>query len=268
MCDVFTNGSLRATLGGRPFRLLADTTSTQDIARQWAQDDPSLLEQTETRGCPVVIADHQTVGRGRHGRAWLALPGTSILCSVMLRPQVVPERLPRLTMAGGLAVAEACDPLIDTVRLKWPNDVLIRNRKLSGILTEATWTGDQLGAVIVGIGVNVRTDFRGTELEDYATSLETELGHSVDRHSLLVALLARFDYWVERINDPALVSAWQARLGTLGHRVTVYVNPLAGVTEVFSGTAEAVEDDGALLVRTDSGDLRRVIAADVGLAES
>ncbi|MBN1202792.1 MAG: biotin--[acetyl-CoA-carboxylase] ligase [Anaerolineae bacterium] len=263
MNDSFTVDSLRAALGERPFRFVVSTTSTQDIARGWLQDDPAL------RSGAVVITEHQTTGRGRQGREWQSPPGAGILCSLILRPHIAPDQLPRMTMIGGLAVTEALDPLLPGAAvLKWPNDVLVRGRKICGILSEIAWIGDQPGPVILGIGLNVRMNFDGTDLADYATSLEPELGRSIDRHTLLPDLLRRMDHWTGRAQEPALLEAWRDRLGTLGKRVTVYVNPQRYDGESFTGVAETVDDLGALLVRLESGEVRRVIAADVGLAET
>jgi BirA family biotin operon repressor/biotin-[acetyl-CoA-carboxylase] ligase len=259
MNDRFTPVTLQAILADRPFRFYDSIGSTQDSARDWALSEPGLP------GGAVVIAEEQTAGRGRQGRGWISPPGASIMCSVVLRPDLPPERLPRLVIAGGIAVAETLDALLPgRVRLKWPNDVLIQGRKVCGVLAEAAWIGEQLGVVILGIGINVRVSFEGTPLTETATSLESELGRTVDRHTILADLLSRVDHWAGRVQEPDLIPAWRAWLGTLGKRVTVY--PQFG-GESYPGVAEAVEEDGALLVRCDSGELRRVFAAEVGLWE-
>jgi BirA family biotin operon repressor/biotin-[acetyl-CoA-carboxylase] ligase len=262
MSDQFTVDSLRSALGERPFRFYEQVHSTQDLAREWAMADSDLP------GGAVVIAEEQSAGRGRQGRVWVAPPGSAILCSIVVRPQVRPEQLQRLTMVGGVAVAETLAPILPgRVALKWPNDVLIGGKKVCGILSEATWIGDQLAAVIVGIGINVRTDFAGTPLAEIATSLETEAGREVDRRAILARLLGQFDRWAGRVLDPALMERWQGWLGTLGRRVCVYTDPRQQPSPFYVGVAERVDEDGALYVRLDSGEVRRVIAADVGLGE-
>ncbi|NDJ74807.1 MAG: biotin--[acetyl-CoA-carboxylase] ligase [Chloroflexi bacterium] len=262
MSEQFTQVALQAALDERPFRFFRRVSSTQNIAREWAMSNPDI-------NGAVVITEEQTEGRGRQGRVWHSPPGSSVMCSVVLRPDVAAEALPRVTLAGGLAVVDAfpTDLQHDTA-LKWPNDVFIRGRKVSGVLAEAVWSGDQLQAVIMGIGINVRVDFSGTGLEGIAANLETEWGQPVDRAALLATTLDRVDYWVAQLDDPALMDSYRAKLGTLGKRVQVYVNISSDDnTETFRGRAEALDDDGALLVRLDSGELRRVVAADVGLAE-
>ncbi len=264
MTDTFTTESLRAVLGARPFRFFTQVGSTQDIARDWALDvgDPA------PEGA-AVIAEEQTAGRGRQGRAWFSPPGSSVMVSVVLRPDLPPERVPRCTMVAGLAVYGALAPLLgDAVALKWPNDVVVGSKKLCGVLAEAIWSGGDLAAVVAGIGLNVRTDFSTTALADSATSVEAELGRAVGRHALLRDILAGVDHWAARVDEPALLDAWRDALGTLGKRVTVYTDPRAESGPHFTGIAEAVDEVGALFVRLDSGTVRRVVAADVGLAEA
>jgi len=261
MADRFSVDSLRDALGDRPFRFYEQVTSTQDVARRWALEDPPPGA--------VVIAEEQTAGRGRGRRRWHSPPHSSVMFSAILRPVLTPEQLPRVTMAAGLALWDVLHPLLgDTFALKWPNDGMVRGKKICGILAEAAWVGDQLAAVMVGVGLNVRADFTGTELAGTATSLEAELGRAVDRHALLADLLARLDHWGAHVSDPALVPTWRSRLGTLGKRVTVYPGPQEGAAAPFAGIAEDVDEAGALVVRLDAGGVRRVFAGDVRIGEN
>jgi BirA family biotin operon repressor/biotin-[acetyl-CoA-carboxylase] ligase len=260
MNDHFTQDSLRAALGARPFRFYHRVGSTQDLAREWALSEPPAPAGA------VVIAEEQTAGRGRQGRPWYSPPQSSIMCSLILRPHLMPEQLQRLTMAIGIAVAETLSPFLpEAVTLKWPNDVLAQRKKIGGILTEAIWLDDRPVAMIVGIGINIRTDFAGTEMASYATSLEAELGRPVDRHVILANLLGHVYAWSERVDDPTLLTTWRTWLSTLGKRVTIFPPP--DRSSAFQGVAESVDENGALFVRLDSGELRRVLAADVGLWE-
>jgi BirA family biotin operon repressor/biotin-[acetyl-CoA-carboxylase] ligase len=268
MPDVFTLDTLRQTLGERPFRFFEQIGSTQDAAREWAQADPGLPGDRPGQRVAVVIAEEQTAGRGRQGRRWHAQPHSSIMFSAILKPRLVPEQLPRVTMLGALAVADSLRPLVgDDLALKWPNDVLIGRKKVCGILAETTWIGETPVAVILGIGLNVRTNFAGIDLITSATSVEAALGRPVDRLDLLSTLLARIDHWGAVIDQPVLIDTWRASLATLGKRVRVYTEPHKEQSPFYSGIAEAVDDDGALLVRRASGEIRRVLAADVGLGE-
>jgi BirA family biotin operon repressor/biotin-[acetyl-CoA-carboxylase] ligase len=265
MTDSFTPANLQERLGARPFRCYDQIGSTQDIAYEWALSDPDLPADQHA----VVIAEEQTSGRGRQGRPWYAPPQSSIMFSVILKPKLAPDQLPRVTMLGALAVADTLRPLFgDDCALKWPNDVLIRGKKVCGILAEATWIGDQLAAVILGIGINVRVNFEGMNLIYAATSLEAELGRPVNRLDLLQTLLDRIDFWTAHVSEDILIETWRANLSTLGKQVRVYTEPHKEQSAYYTGIAEGVDANGALLVRLDSGEVRRVLAADVGLGET
>jgi BirA family biotin operon repressor/biotin-[acetyl-CoA-carboxylase] ligase len=155
-----------------------------------------LLPEEAQEGA-VAVAEEQTAGRGRLGRRWFATPGTSILCSIVLRPDVEPARLPELSLVAGAAVAEAIEAVTGLrPEVKFPNDILIGGRKVCGILAEA-----REGRVVLGIGVNVNTtpEQLPVEVDTPATSLLIEAGTEVDRAALLAAVLERlerrYDEW-------------------------------------------------------------------------
>lgn len=238
--------TIAKTLYPRPVRYYAQVGSTNDIALGW------LREGADTGA--VVIADEQVQGRGRLGRAWQAPPGTSVMLSVVLRP--TPEGLAQLTMLGALVVCEMIESFDASadVGLKWPNDVQIGGKKVCGVLPEAAWQSDKLQGAVLGMGVNVRVDFSGSSLADKATSMEPALGISLDRLAVLKALLAQVDHWSALLGSDALFDAWRARLRTLGTQVQV---------NDVRGTAESVDDSGALMVRQEDGSLTRVVAGDI-----
>src|SRR5918911_1439699 len=176
---------LRGRLG-REYRYVERCPSTQ---RLLGADDPEGA---------VAVADEQTEGRGRLGRRWVAPSGTSLLCSVLLRPSVEPARLPELSLVAGAACAEAVAEVAGVeAEVKFPNDVLVGGRKVAGVLAEASD-----GRVVLGVGVNVNQE-RGELPEDArtpASSLLVESGEPVDRAELLVTLLERlerrYDAWI------------------------------------------------------------------------
>jgi BirA family biotin operon repressor/biotin-[acetyl-CoA-carboxylase] ligase len=213
-----------------------------------------LLDEAR-RGAPqgvVAVADHQTAGRGRRGRTWIAAPDSSLLVSVLLRPALTPERVPRVSMACGVAMADAVDGVAGFApALKWPNDLVVRDRKLAGILAEADG-----GAVVVGVGVNVNWREFPPELADTATACNLEAGRTVDRRELLAAFLREL---VVRYADLDDVSGeYERRLATVGRRVRVE-RPDGDLV----GQAIGVGRAGELLVDDDSGSTVAVHVGDV-----
>ncbi len=214
----------------------------------------------------AVLADRQASGRGRSGRRWASVPGLGVYTSVLLRPAVAPPQAALLTILAGVATADAIHAVSGVeALLKWPNDVLIRDRKVAGILAEMATVGARVAHVVVGIGINVRhraTDFP-EEVRDAATSINAEGGPRVERGAVAAALYNALDDWyaVFCAGDRAkILAAARGRSATLGCRVAV----LSG-DERWDGTALDLDEDGALVVRDEGGRVRRVLAADVSI---
>ena len=236
--------------------------STNEIAMERLRESHSLF-QLRLDG-DVFVADEQVKGKGRLDRVWYTPPGTALIVSVIL-PLIQPKfkLLPQVTMLGAVAIAEMIEHLgITDVGIKWPNDVQVNGKKVSGVLSEANWgaggTHMQLHGVVLGMGINVRIDFSGTELANTAISIEPALGKSVDRLELLGDLMARVDYWYARIGSDELFDAWKSRLYMLGKMVTVQQGTIHGL-------AESVDASGTLLVRDEQDVLHRVVAGDIAL---
>jgi BirA family transcriptional regulator, biotin operon repressor / biotin---[acetyl-CoA-carboxylase] ligase len=243
---------------GRRLRVVAEIGSTNDAAMAAGRaGEPEGL---------AILADQQTGGRGRLGRSWASLPGLGVYTSILLRPPVPPLLAPLLTLMAGLATAEAIEAVGQvTPTLKWPNDVLCDGRKVAGILTEMTTMGQQIGQVAIGVGINVRhraTDFPA-DVKDTATSIELAAGRSVDRGEVAAALYNAMDRWYAVFchngTDTILRQA-RGRTATLGRPVTVLADQ-----QRWRGIALDLDTDGALLVRDETGAVRRVIADDVSI---
>jgi BirA family biotin operon repressor/biotin-[acetyl-CoA-carboxylase] ligase len=258
LTDQLTSADLRAALAQHPF--------VTEIAYHPRLDSTNTLaKRRASEGAPeglLVIADEQTAGRGRLGRTWWAPPGSALLTSLLFRPSLPPDRVQQLTMLCALAAADAVgDTTGLAVDLKWPNDLLIRGRKLAGLLTESAFKADHLDFVIVGMGLNVNTDFaQAPPLIAPATSLWLELGHPVDRLTLLVAYLEGVTQRYGQLEAQSPYHEWASRLVTLGQPVTAHL-----VDQTLSGLATGVEADGALSLRTADGVVHRLLAADVSL---
>jgi BirA family transcriptional regulator, biotin operon repressor / biotin---[acetyl-CoA-carboxylase] ligase len=227
----------------------------------------ALARQNEPEGT-VLIADHQTAGRGRIGRSWTAPPNASLLASILLRPP--PTVAGMATMAVAVAAAGAVhDVGAFEPRLKWPNDLVWPgdgssvDRKLAGILAEAAWPGGGGNvAVVVGIGINVNwpADLPD-ELAATATACNHICGMEMDRRELLDALLARLEtaYSPLRAGESGpLLEEWRARSATLGRRVRVDLG-----AELLEGLAVDVTEEGHLVVAVDEGEPRTIAVGDV-----
>jgi BirA family biotin operon repressor/biotin-[acetyl-CoA-carboxylase] ligase len=217
----------------------------------------------------VVVAESQTAGRGRLGRAFFSPSGVSFYGSIILRPDIPPARAPQITLIAGLAVAETLERHAGMrPGLKWPNDVRLRDRKVCGILTEMECEADRVLYVVCGPGINlnvVAEEFP-PELRSIATSVLAETGRTVDRASFAADLFARFERHYDEFLARGLVSIrerWQSYSVLEGRWVSV-----EGVGGDVEGRVVGIDDDGALCLESRSGKVARAIAGDVTLKKS
>jgi BirA family biotin operon repressor/biotin-[acetyl-CoA-carboxylase] ligase len=241
-----------------PLRCSVQVTSTNQEARVWAME-----------GAPhgaAVVAEEQTTGRGRYGRPFHSPPNAGLYVSLILRPDWPSERLPLLT----IYVAEAaCDALESVTgrrpQVKWVNDLLMGGRKLAGILTELSIVGEngQMEFAIIGIGLNCHDVPFPEELQNKATSLETQLGRRINRAELTAALLDHL-YEMAENAGPEKYAMYLERYRndcvTTGQQVAV-----TSVSGVRTGWATAIADNGALIVRFDDGHTEAVSSGEVTL---
>lgn len=266
---MMDEGMLRATAPGSLWTavdLVASTGSTNADLLARAAASPDTPEGQ------VLVAEEQTAGRGRLGRSWTSVPGASLTFSVLLRPASVPPgRRGWLPLLAGVAVASAVRSVADGdggdgggVRavLKWPNDVLVGDRKLAGILAEQS---PDASAVVIGVGINVATSADALPLSPSglpATSLLVE-GASVSRETLLLSILGRLESWYAAFrSDPdptrtGLLDAYRSLCATLGQTVRVELP----VGRVLAGTATDIDSDGRLLIEESPGDLPKPVSA-------
>jgi BirA family transcriptional regulator, biotin operon repressor / biotin---[acetyl-CoA-carboxylase] ligase len=260
LADALAERRQRLGVLGEPILFFDTIGSTNDVA--------GTLASSGVREGAVVIADAQTAGRGRRGRAWFSPPAAGLYVSVVLAPgraRVSPERATALlTLAAGVALSEAVERVTGLApAIKWPNDLLVDRRKLAGILAEGVAAPASAGlqAVVLGYGINVSPAAYPRELASRVTSLETELGRSIDRAAVcaesLASLAARYHDLLEGRFD-AILDAWRARsFGSRGAKVE-WDTPAGTRT----GVTEGIDDLGALLVRT-SGSVERIVAGEV-----
>ena len=257
--DILVPELLQPRLKGTPFgrRLhhFFKTDSTNSVALALAADG-------EPHGT-LVVAEEQTAGRGRLGRAWHSEKTSGIYLSLILRPEMAPQQAPLLTLVAGLAARDAVVQVTGlAVDLRWPNDLLTGGKKFCGILTEMQAEAQRIHYVVVGIGMNVNHAKLPAELESLATSLRLATGRPVSRLELLAGLLASFDRYYNRLvregSAPIVARFGEVSSYARGKRVRV-----AAPREEFTGVTEGLDATGTLLVRRDDGQLVPVLAGDV-----
>ena len=261
--DALHADDLLARLGetkvvGRDIRVFEETTSTNDVIEKLARDG--------VKEGAVVFAESQTKGRGRLGRKWMSPTRKGLWFSVLLRPNLQPQETTQLTVASATALRRAIHSVTGlSAEIKWPNDLLIGGKKVVGILTEMSAEVDRVRHVILGIGVDVNQDAAEfpVELRKIATSLKIEAGGEISRAELATEILRELDVDYVRIcggKFSQVADEWEAGCATIGKKVSVQMG-----SRLIRGCAEALDDDGALLVRTEHGHLERVIGGDVTL---
>ena len=238
------------------YQALDEAGSTNDVAIAWAQ-----------HGAPdraLVIANRQTGGRGRMGRTWQTFPDASLAFSYILRPN--PREMPYISFfspLGALAVYEAILPYGLQAQIKWPNDVLLNRKKVTGILSELVWEADTVSAIVIGIGVNIATDAIPDSMESLypAGSIAGECGQAVDRMQFLADLLTSLDTWRLSINSRTFFDEWNLHLAFKGEQVQIQqVNG-----SMFHGMLVGINAFGALVIRDDAGKEQTFLAGDVHL---
>ena len=248
---------------GREIIRLGVTASTNSVAL-------ALGEKGAAAGT-VVVADSQTGGRGRLNRTWLSPPGTGLYFSVILRPRLAPEHLPKITLAAGLAVCRALESLYGVAPgIKWPNDILLAGGKFAGILAETgslqNLPRNQHPLVVVGVGLNLSAPHGGfpAELQKKATALSLHTQQTIEPEGLLQACVTGIEQTVARLESGdfgGILHEWRQR-DAIRDRVLAWVTPQGSKV---TGVSLGPDADGMLRVRDDKGVVHTVISGDVKL---
>jgi BirA family biotin operon repressor/biotin-[acetyl-CoA-carboxylase] ligase len=212
----------------------------------------------------VVIAESQVKGRGRLGRHWFSPPYLNLYLSAILRPKIPPHRASLITLMAAVATADAIQKYSGLLPLiKWPNDILLGDRKVAGLLNEIHSETDRIHFVILGIGVNLNMNRKmfSKEIRGVATSLKREMGETISRKVFLRSLLEELEGWYAiflKEGGAPVLEAWRERAKIEGKRVKV-----TSFGETLSGVAVDVDSDGALILKTKDGEEKRIVAGDV-----
>ncbi len=244
----------------------------QDIVYFQETDSTNLRAKSlADRGAPegtVVIAESQTEGRGRRGRTWFSPAGEGIYVSVILRPALSPNEASRLTLLAAVAAAETLLHLTSlNVRIKWPNDIMVRGKKLAGILTQVSTEMDAVDYIVVGLGINVNTPLKDfpDDLRSSATSIQAEMNGPFPRISLLRLYLERFEDRYEMFKQSGfqpILERWKELSDIIGKKIRVDLLNHHCMGEVLD-----IDQDGILILRDQDGTLQRILSGNVTLLD-
>ena len=228
---------------GREWHFLPETDSTNaEIIRH-------LPSHPSGEGL-VVIADCQTGGKGRSGRIWHSAPGTGIYLSMLIQPKLSPEQLPIVTLMAGLATAIAVNEFIPSpAQLKWPNDLLLNNKKIAGVLCE--YHATKVPAVIIGIGINVNHTQFPTDIKDIATSIKLESGLEINRTTLIKQLVTQLDFQYSELKSnkvQSLIDNWTLHSDLFGKSISIRKGG-----QSITGKAVKLDNLGRLVILNESG---------------
>jgi BirA family biotin operon repressor/biotin-[acetyl-CoA-carboxylase] ligase len=240
---------------GKPFHLYQQVMSTNDVAIEMAK-------HFSPHGT-LIVADWQTAGRGRAGREWLTPPGSALAISIILRPKnFLADRIGELTALGALAVVEQIEKLGAVALIKWPNDVLVKGRKVAGVLVEGSWVGKELDFAVLGIGVNVHQASipRANQIDFPATCVDVEVGTYTDREQLLLGLVEGVGKWLPTLGDDRFLSRWNQNLAFQNQEVIV-----EQPTGEMIGKVLGIAAGGSLRIEREDGEVQNLDFGDVRL---
>lgn len=240
--DIITESGIKSGLNtefiGRNLYIYDEIDTTNECAK---------LNNAAPDGS-VFIAEVQTHGKGSHGRGWVSPRGTGIWHTILLKPDISPLEVQKITLAAGLAVCKAIG--LDA-QIKWPNDIVIGDKKVCGILTEMSAEMDMVNYVVCGIGINVNTESFAAEIAHRATSMYIESGQKYCRNEIIARLMNEFEYYYKRFLDcglDAILNEYKQHCVTIGREVSVIFK-----NETVAGKAVDVDENGSLVVETENG---------------
>jgi BirA family transcriptional regulator, biotin operon repressor / biotin---[acetyl-CoA-carboxylase] ligase len=248
---------LYTTRYGQQIHYYDSVQSTQLIAHE--------LVRSGAPDGTIVIAEHQTAGRGRMMREWNSSQGKGIWLTIIIRPNIAPHQAPQFTLVTAVAVVNAFKAMFKNFNpeIKWPNDILINGKKTTGILTEMISESDRIQALLIGIGINVNQSLEDfpEALQSIATSVSIEEGEHVDRVQLVANLLKFLEHYSDHYVQhgfPLIKKLWEESSGTIGKQVRATT-----LREEIVGEAISITENGVLEIRQANGEVKGVYSADI-----
>ncbi|MCG7343051.1 biotin--[acetyl-CoA-carboxylase] ligase [Sporosarcina sp. ACRSL] len=258
--DIVNAANIRRFLQTKTYGTTIDyyksCDSTQNLAHDFAQ--AGALDGT------LIISEEQTAGKGRLSRPWNSTAHKGIWMSLIIRPSLMPQQAPQMTLVAAVAIVRAIENVSGIeATIKWPNDIMINGKKMTGILTELQSEPDRVKAIILGIGMNVNheeEDFP-KELRDIATSLKIACGKKIDRAKLIAEILGFLELYTkmyEKHGFGPIKLLWESYSNTAGKQIRAVM-----LNETIEGTALGISEDGLLELKLDDGTVRGIYSADI-----
>lgn len=254
--EIEIASNLKTSFIGKHISFYKEIDSTNNIAKEFA-----------SKGAKegfAVVADYQKKGKGRLGRRWESPAGVNIYTSIILRPDISPVFAPQLTLVAAVAVAETISKYLNkTAEVKWPNDILINSKKVSGILIEMNSEMDKINFIVIGTGVNLNMTQKmfPDDIRAIATSLKQETGRDISRTDFIQMLYLNLETWYKKYLKHGFApvrTAWTDYFAMAGKTVRVQQTG-----KTVEGIALGIDDDGALLLREENGHIAKIISGDV-----
>lgn len=223
-----------------------------------------LAEENAEHGT-VVLADQQEQGKGRRGKAWSTLPKTAVAMTIIVRPQIRPEKASMLTLVMGLAVARSCRELYGLeAKIKWPNDIVVKGKKLCGILTEMSTEMNLINYIVIGAGINVNMKAFPEEIQNVAASIAIETGKEHNRAELIQYCIQNFEAYYEKFGETEDLSLLQQEYNELLVSYDQEVRIMEPGNE-YSGISKGINEKGELMVVDQAGKMTLVYAGEVSV---
>lgn len=258
--DLVNEANVKKHLSAPAFGHRIDYMETCESTQLIAHDEA----QSGAPNGTVIIAEEQTLGKGRMSRPWNSVAGKGVWMSVIARPALTPQQAPQMTLVAAVAVTRAIQEVTGIEpTIKWPNDILVNGKKVTGILTELQADPDRVKAIILGIGINVNQteeDFP-VELRPIASSLKMVLGHSINRAKLIAKTLEFLEHYTDIYithGFSPIKLLWEGYSNTAGKRIRAVM-----FNETIEGTALGISNEGMLELRLDDGTVRGIYSADI-----
>lgn len=258
--DLVTEANIKRHLQtnhyGRQIAYYQSCHSTQPIAHEFAQDG--------AKDGTVIIAEEQTLSKGRMARPWASKAFKGIWMSVITRPKLAPHQAPQMTLVAAVAITRAIEEVTGlTPQIKWPNDLLMNGKKITGILTELQADPDLVKSIIIGIGMNINQDEADfpEDLLGIATSLAMAKGEPIDRAKLVAAVLNHLEHYTNLYvthGFKPIKLLWESYSNTIGRQVRAVM-----IQETVEGTAIGITEEGMLELRLADGTIRGIYSGDI-----